>query len=185
MSHPNAIKCFLCEPTARAESSLRRYALNNQCPGPWKYHNASIVIGEVDYEQSEFNGQSTPNFDHTDPRWPKQCECGYQFLDNDEWQHSLERIYYEVGGQGRRFPLRKAPPGAMWYSTWEHYLKGPDGKALFVQTPAGEWGIDQYSSKRERPWTRTGIPPLVSASPSILIGDRYHGWLTNGELIPC
>lgn len=34
-------------------------------------------------------------------------------------------------------------------------------------------------------WTRTGVPPLVTVTPSINVNnDDWHGYLTNGVLTP-
>ena len=38
--------------------------------------------------------------------------------------------------------------------------------------------------RAERPWTRTGVAPKLTAQPSILCQD-YHGWLRDGVLVPC
>jgi hypothetical protein len=34
-------------------------------------------------------------------------------------------------------------------------------------------------------WTRTGEPPLITVTPSLNVNDeQWHGWLTNGVLMP-
>ncbi len=190
------IQCFWCTPLELAEESLRRYRGSGKCPGQYGYHNASVLIGEVPYPASDYNGQGGPNFDRADPRWPEKCDyCDYVFEEKDEWQHNLERIYCEatLDGQlvpgGRRFGLRNAPWGAMWDARW-HWEKGPDGRCIYVQTPCGEWCIDSRCNKSHKPWQRSGTPPRITARPSILIGGstperQYHGWLTEGVLKEC
>ena len=180
----NKIICFFTDPTERAASLLRRYNPNEKCPGKYCYHNAQIQINEVDYPMSEYDGEGGLNFDKKDLRWPNKCAyCDYIFKDSDQWQHNLDRIYQEVNGS-RRFALRDAPVGAMWYARWQFHL-GPDGKSLYVVTPGGEWCIDSPANNSKTPWTRSGIPPKITARPSILIGDRYHGFLTEGVLESC
>ncbi len=91
-------------------------------------------------------------------------------------------------------------PGDMWFQ--EHMLS-PDSvdfyKAhvlspeyvhdwidkrapLFVCLPNGNhWCVDQRESGGTNGWTVTGVPPCITARPSILSVD-YHGWLTDGVL---
>jgi hypothetical protein len=72
----------------------------------------------------------------------------------------------------------------MWDAWWMPSPKGPDGRYLVVRLPGNhEWAIDGPSSQHREPgaWTRTGTPPRITASPSILAGD-YHGWLRDGVL---
>jgi len=80
--------------------------------------------------------------------------------------------------------LDSFPVGAMFYSDWMDY-KGPDGKCLSVRTPGGYWMIDGPSTQHPEgnAWTRTGVPPKVTAMPSIIAGN-YHGWLRDGVLMP-
>jgi hypothetical protein len=85
------------------------------------------------------------------------------------------------------FTLREAPAGAMWDAHWfEDTWSGPDGRSLMVKLPFGhEWLIDGPSSSGGR-WSRTGEPPKITVTPSILVkserGD-YHGWLRDGVLV--
>lgn len=98
--------------------------------------------------------------------------------------------------------------GAMWDAPWYHdgalpeaeikakiatgefavgknflIRRHADERVLVVMTPGGEWVIDQISAQGNF-WTRTGVPPNITAHPSIHIIGRYHGWLRNGELVP-
>lgn len=115
--------------------------------------------------------------------------------------HPLRRV--DTGEVFKSFS--DAPPGAMVDCTWHHdaarpeaevltkvreaggvhkvfgLRKHPDGRVIMVKTPGGDWLIDQISSQGSF-WTRTGEPPNITASPSIICGS-YHGWLRNGELI--
>lgn len=181
------IKCFMLEPTDRARESLRRFVWSddaNKCPLPWGYHNADVVLGEVAYDVERANGDS---HDHADPRWPAACACGYVFKPEDQWQHNHTQLYAR-SDTGALHNLGDAPVGAMWFADW--YLpnyKGPDGHVLVVKTPGGEWIVDSPANNGPG-WTRSGVPPLVTASPSIGMHNadgswRYHGWLRNGELV--
>jgi hypothetical protein len=101
--------------------------------------------------------------------------------------------------QGREFVVDSAdgaggippaPVGAMWDSPrWhdcEAFHKGDDGMVLTVRTPGGDWTIDAPSSKGGY-WSRSGVAPRITASPSILIqtDKTYHGWLRDGWLEEC
>lgn len=122
---------------------------------------------------------------HDDPRWPTHCECGYAFTADDEWQLFYERLYRDPR-DGREYGLRDAPTGAMWDATWladirEYTERSPDGRILHLMLPDGtEWNIDSKAQNGPG-WTRTGEPPRVSASPSIL-SPGYHGFLRDGVL---
>lgn len=86
-------------------------------------------------------------------------------------------------GWGERPGYRPLPAGAMWTD--------PD-LGLTVRTPGGDWHVDRPSSSGGR-WTRSGDPPRITATPSILfsldrptVGQRsYHGFLTDGFLVEC
>jgi hypothetical protein len=140
------------------------------------------------------NGDDHP---HDDPRWPGKCDrCDYIFTAEDEWQKNFDLVYRT--DDGREFTLvspdqmtndkaSMAPSGAMWEAPWMG--TGPDGKSFVVRTPGGDWHIDgDYTHGR---WTRTGVPPNLTVTPSILCGTRsdgswvYHGFLTSGKLLEC
>jgi hypothetical protein len=112
-------------------------------------------------------------------------------------------IYRRVD-TGEEVMMRTMPIGAMWYvreSSQQDYRPGPDGRTLFVNTPAGHWSPDSRASNCGLPednehycWVRHGVPPLVTVDKkgktcqagagSILIG-KYHGFLLNGYLTNC
>jgi len=92
-------------------------------------------------------------------------------------------------------------PGAMFYgedilpqtpNAKFPYKVGPDGKALVVVLPDNHWWwIDSIPGNGGK-WERTGIPPNVTARPSILTHkgeggkeQSYHGFLTDGVLESC
>lgn len=98
--------------------------------------------------------------------------------------------------------LDQLPPGAMWYADW-YKRKGPDGHHLIVKTPGGIWHIDGRANNCTRPndkehycWVRHGVPPDITIDKngntcgcghSIDQGpgySNYHGFLTNGFLVP-
>ena len=177
--------CFLLEPSEVAEVSLRRFTYVNGTPCTTWGHNATVALGQVEYPLSnDLEGDSTILVDRTDPRWPIACEhCGYSFLDTDEWQRNNHRMYRRADGTGGLTVLGQAPVGSMWYASWLKGLQGfrsPDGNILIVRTPGGDWVVDGPSTNGGG-WTRTGIAPNVSVTPSIVIGS-YHGFLTGGVL---
>lgn len=196
------IECFFLEPTDRARVTYRRYRCSgdgeSKCPHGY-YHNVSVTVEEdVPFslepydEDGPINGKGELVSDEQkkDPRWPKQCTCGYVFRDEDEWQINTSRYFQRTTGDKARFTLSDAPHGSMWYADWmPSKAKGPDGHCLIVRTPGGDWTVDYLSDKRQ-PWTRSGTPPNITASPSIAMGTRgsgkyYHGFLRGGFLEAC
>lgn len=182
------IKCFWLEPTDRAEVSIRRYygwdKVKNECSGHYGYHNADVALGEVPDTNRAI---SVTEEMKKEPQWPKKCDyCDYLFTDDDQWQWN-EHTLYKRSDNGEKTILRKAPVGAMydafWYKGHQGFKVRPDGIILCVMTPGGDWVVDGPSNNGNG-WERTGVPPLVTASPSILM-TRYHGWLRNGELEEC
>lgn len=191
------IECFFLKPEPLARETLRRYRGRKEgeerCPGPFGYHDACAVIGEsVEYTETDFNGRGTLAFARNDPRWPSHCACGYEFdSESDSWQHNLDRLY-TGHPSGALYTLSYspayggAPPGAMWDADWlgrNEYMRSrsPDGIILVVRTPDGDWEVDGKASNGPG-WTRTGVPPKVTATPSILF-PKYHGWLRDGFLV--
>lgn len=126
--------------------------------------------------------------DKNDPRWPTACDrCHEQFRPDDYWQIFCDWIF-KISDTGQEMPFRDLPPGAMFNCHWSPQT-GPDGIACTVRLPDGtNWNIDgsAHGGGKSTPnaWTRTGTPPNISASPSILTSG-YHGWLQNGVLTEC
>lgn len=171
------------------------------------YHNAFVPFDRV----VDNNPGGTISLDSiagkpekTDQRWPRLCECGYQFTEKDEYQLFAERLYYRQDNK-ELFTLRDSPPGAMWYGDWmltegSNRFRGPDGHCLMVRLPNGnEWHIDSQASNCTMPgddehkcWVRHGDPPNITVDKnghtcaagggSIQSGD-YHGFLRNGEFV--
>jgi hypothetical protein len=177
--------CYYLEQIPKVRRYLRRYrsSATSTCPTRYGYCNAQTLLDEQDYPV----GITLECYDDTisrdDPRWPKFCPgCGKGFADTDEWQVNVDALYRR-SDTGAIVALGEAEAGAMWDAYWWRY-KGPDGKCLVVKLPNGhDWIIDGPSQQHKEPgaWTRTGTPPLITASPSIL-ADDYHGWLRNGIL---
>lgn len=174
---------FLIERTARARESLRRYAAGD-CPATGHaLHDASVVLGEIDYPDDGYNGRGADDLPHDDPRWPIACACGRPFTDADTWQHNINRLYSGGDWVG---VLREAPTGAMWDAEWLHgWHAGADGKSLVLKLPdRRDWMMDGPASNGtpDQPgWVRTGTLPTITARPSIG-SDGYHGFLTDGVL---
>lgn len=187
------IECFFLEPTGRSRRYLRRWR-SGECPGGLgdadgfhmmarpTYCNEYVAIDDVDGDDHT-SGDLHP---HEDPRWPPGCRrCGRPFLPDDHWMLFHDRLYRR-GDTGEVIAELDAPPGAMWYSDWRDG-RGPDGHALTVRTPVGDWCPDGPSSDGGT-WTRTGSIPHVTVRPSILIKNgrgEYHAFLTSGVLEEC
>lgn len=148
-------------------------------------HDASLPFGEQAARISAegylegFEDLAPPR---DDPRWPTSCEqCGAALEPETHWQVFHELIYRRTDN-GSEHTLRDAPPGAMYIATWFH-----EKNHLHVCLPPNGaldyWDVDGPSSNGNG-WTRSGEPPNVTASPSILT-PRYHGFLRAGWLEEC
>lgn len=183
------IQCFMIAPNGRAKLSLRRFTFSASgvCPASEYHlgHDVSVPFGYGDVLQNddgtyELLDQENlkPNTD--DPRWPTVCSCGYEFKYTDTWQLLWHAVY--VDSAGTEYQIGNLPPGAMFIADWlPDTWRGDDGLCLCLQTPGGQWVIDQPDKHGGR-WTRTGTPPNVTATPSIIAND-YHGWLRDGVLV--
>lgn len=194
-------KCFFLTPTHRAILELRRYS-STKCPTPHGYHNATTNLGEV---STDYSGEAPPR---EYPKWPRACECGYVFLDTDQWQQNKHTLYERSDG-GAPTTLGEAPPGAMWYADWllirdpapglENYNRGPDGHCLMVRCPDGhDWCVDGQCNNCTMPtdyvhkcWVRHGTPPDITvdkngntcaAGAGSIQTRSWHGFLRNGVL---
>jgi hypothetical protein len=188
------IQCFWTEDTGKVAQSLRRFSKydpNNADGCPHGYHNALTPIGEAPACKSERGYITSPGVGEYagDPRWPTHCACGYEFKPDDQWQVFVEQIY-RATADGREWPMRELPPGAMYDSTWyreDTKSGGPDGINLCICLPPGGgldyWFVDGAASNGPG-WHRTGIVPNITATPSILT-PRFHGWLRDGKLVSC
>lgn len=187
------IECFMVERTELARESLRRFVFSTKakCSGPYRYHNAEVVIAEAAPFDSEYDGAHLqPSYElRGDTRWPKSCTCGYEFTDADEWQHHFERLWRTP--DGGLFTKRELPPGSMYWLDARFLAVSyevPGGQCLCVKLPDGvDWWIDGEANNAPRGqpgWQRSGTPPKVTANPSILT-SRYHGWLRDGFLEEC
>lgn len=178
------VACFIVEDTGREQRYLRRHA-QGPCPGSGHYHNAQVpYIFDVPVTLTPEGFHEVPpdQPDRSDPRWPVQCaQCAYMFVPTDTYQVFCQTWY--ARDTGERFLIRELPAGAMYDAWWMPY-KGPDGKSWTLILPDGiEWMIDGPSKGGGR-WTRTGVAPKLTVRPSILT-STYHGWLTDGQLVPC
>ncbi len=193
------VKCFLLQVTDQVDRRLRRYAnAEPPCPTHGSYHNADVAFDVVP--------ESTPDYQkhlpHDDPRWPKQCDCGYVFKDDDNWQMFCEHQWKRVD-TGELMTLRAAPPGAMWDADWLHSTPdwcGFDGKCMIAKLPNGhEWMMDGPANNCTKPgdathrcWIRHGEPPNLTvdkdgptcnAGAGSIMSGGWHGFLRNGEFV--
>lgn len=186
------VRCFWLEVSDQIEMSLRRFAWSREglfcAKSGTGGHDASVDIGrDAVSAVTDVHGDNWP---HADPRWPKQCACGYEFADTDEWQFN-PNVLYRRGDTGELVVLGSAPAGAMWNAYWlrdvKRFKARPDGMILMVRTPGGDWCVDGPSSNGNG-WERTGSPigaaPDVDVNPSIIAG-KYHGFLRHGWLEEC
>lgn len=209
----NPIKVFFIEPTGTVDRRLRRYSssassIRPKCPkSGHDYCNAEVFLDIVPAE-GQAKGDSWP---HADPRWPKACECGYEFVPADNWQLFTEPLYRRLDSK-EEFRLRDAPAGAMWYADWNIKFwpeqVGPDGHVLMVNCPNGDketrtWNVDSQASnctrkddKKHRCWCRHGDPQTgiitvdkngdtCAAGAGSIALPNWHGVLRDGYLVTC
>lgn len=185
----------MVEPADVMKVYLRRYHgsdESNPCPGKYGYHNAKSFLCEhpqsIDYEEGVWVHSGVDEPPRDDPRWPVVCDyCNYRFVGDDVWQ-VFDSYQYVRSDTGEVWSTHDLLPGAMFDSFWHRYFGGikenPDGLVLAVALPPGGgqdvWCIDGPASSGGY-WTRQGVPPNITVTPSILTG-RYHGFLTNGVL---
>lgn len=194
-------RCFMIEPSPYSRRTLRRFtwsndALNGPCPVMKSGHNAVLVVEPVvaapPYEDGLL-GHLVTDLYQGDPRWPRHCACGYEFVGTDQWQGMEERLYWGAP-DGRLYAPgdQDLPVGTCWEGNWLQGTAwvGPDQKSFFVQLPSGrEFMMDGPASNNPAPkgWTRVGTPPFFTIRPSILQhGDRgYHGFIDDGVISEC
>ena len=220
MSYP-ATRTFWLEPTDTVLVGLRRYHRNTgdgwTCAAG--YHDALVFTGRepARYLDHTDTGRRTlaGRRAHTppeDPRWPKACRCGYEFVHDDAWQDWQDPIWRRTD-TGAEVTLRQhddrtegqlpsAPPGGSWDAWWMPAgWRGPDGIALMVRLPNGhDWHVDGRASNCTRPedrvhkcWVRTGDPrtgtvtagkdgDTCAAGAGSILAGDYHGFLRDGVL---
>jgi len=190
-------KCFFLDTTEDHYRYLRRYASSDGKGG--HYHNAKNLIETVRGKTLCADPSNHPEYHKylEDPKWPKACECGYEFKDDDKWQIFHSKVF-KRRDDGSLLTLEDAPAGAMYYNDWKYHREGPDGHTLYVKTPGGWWNVDSRASNCTLPddkehycWVREGAVPNVNVTKngntcsagagSIMVGD-YHGFLRDGSL---
>ncbi len=197
------IRCFLLEDVGKLRRYLRRY--HDNCTAPWTPFGGMTFLDEVPHQpRTMISLSDKPDglVPRDDPRWPKTCECGRDFVDTDHWQIFTDSVYRR-SDTGEEHSLRTAPPGAMWDAWWySDYLKGADGRCLVVVCPdRREWLIDGRAKNCTMPndnehkcWVRHGEPPNITvdkngktcaAGAGSIMTGTWHGFLRNGYLVVC
>lgn len=207
------VQCFMLEPTGDRRIYLRRFGKGAgghfctkwKAPSDWhskRVHLRDEPITFVDGDPERWT--EVPMLDHSDPRWPTHCKCGFAFTPEDDCQMDQERLY-KRSDTGEVLIEDSAPPGAMWYADWYAHKEsgrniGPDGRCLVVRLPDGvDWIIDSRASNCDRRdvrhncWKRTGTPPNVNVTKGgpctkgagSILTEKYHGHLRNGWLVQC
>lgn len=156
------------------------------------------------------DGHGADDIPHDHPCWPIACDCGYAFQPGDNWQHNSHRLWRrasdpseqphslflfnhnqvlrgELWTRPHACGATTAPPGSLrdclWYKSIKQW-QGDDGRSAEVVLPDGcLWLIDGPSNNGDG-WDRSGSWPRITARPSIFT-PGYHGFLTDGVLVPC
>lgn len=203
---------FWLDPTDQVQLGLRRYTLDStsfDCAGG--YHSALVLTDIVPGVFEERHGRryltmpGDPYIDIHDPLWPTTCDsCEYTFSGVDCWQPWQQRLFRRTD-TGELLTLRDAPEGAMWDAWWlPNDYRGPDGIALTVQCHGKHaWHVDSRASNCGRPddkahkcWIRHGDPrechvtvdkdgDTCSAGAGSILVPGWHGFLRDGQLVPC
>lgn len=189
------IECFMVHPTGSGLVGLRRYSYK-ECPSPKGYHDAVVITTDnaMVIRDKEGNIEAVPAMMYDGhQRWPRTCSyCPYVFdqhpsrIDGrtddpgyDQWQVTIGEVW--ESHSGRQWLFEDLPPGSMYDAFWTG-LRGPDKLALAVVLPGGNtWFIDGPAVDGARPWSRTGVAPVVSVIPSVQV-DGWVGYLTDGHL---
>jgi hypothetical protein len=207
-------KVFLLEPTERQRQSLRRYTrsrwdnennrsvYDNPCPVSGASHDAETAIEDGDVTRTEEGYVYSGAWPHEDPRWPAHCQCGYAFVEDDQWQLFVSEIYRR-SDTGEEMTLRESPPGAMWWCPWMgdrwhpqlgqlFTIKLPDGTGWMPDMQANNCTMpDDADQERHHCWVVKGVPPNLTVSkdgPTCAAGagsiqsTNYHGFLQDGYL---
>lgn len=175
-------KLFMTERTKWSRRSLRRYASGSKC-NVRSYHDASVVIDpQIEVAPGEQGGFMEGEY-KDDPRWPKACDCGHAFQEDDNRQVNVSPLY-SGSPDGQLYILREMPPGGVWDSPWFDIAKyrGPDGKTWCVMMPGGQEWIVYGPSSDGNKWQVTGTLPNITAHPSIGIPGYYHGFIRDGVI---
>lgn len=156
------IQCFMMHKTGFTYRYLRRYVGSDvdACPNSAiGYHNAFVYIDKGLLGEPRNSVQH--ELDKTDPRWPKNCSCGYEFKPEDEWQIFIKNEYSRADNKDVLYTLDDAPAGAMWNADWLNDMPeytGPDGLSLTVRLPNGfDWLIDHVASNCDSPCKHCGV----------------------------
>src|SRR4051812_13338991 len=105
-------KCFVLTPTGIAARWLRRHtSKGGKCPRPHGYHSGMVRI-ENDVIRNKSDGGIFVRPDvwpHDDPRWPKACECGRPFTEDDDHQLFFQQLYEDPWGRMLHTHLSELP----------------------------------------------------------------------------
>jgi hypothetical protein len=191
-----AWKVFWMEPVDRVRVELRRFTFGSskvcRARSEWG-HDASLVIIDdaplsawLEERDQNDRGRRTyrlisPDLvSPDDPRWPQACEaCGEPFQADDEWQVNARQLH-SGSPDGRLYTLHDCSIGAMWDAWWmSDSHRGPDGIALCVKTPGGDWLVDGQASN----CTRTQeVPAGDPEHPTAYRFVRSHYcWIRHGD----
>jgi hypothetical protein len=182
----------MLEPTLRYQRFTRRASGweegTTKCTnGSW--HDAVTLLDVVTLDSHDsaitYTDGAIPGALRMSLPFPAACRCGYAFTEADMFQYGHKVVMRDAcsGQEYTRFAL---PIGAMWHAPWmsrfpEHnHANDPKGP-LIVRLPGNyDWNTDG-PDKKGGYWTREGMPPKVTVTPSIAV-PGYHGYLTNGVL---
>ncbi|HEY2662179.1 MAG TPA: hypothetical protein VGI79_20845 [Caulobacteraceae bacterium] len=201
-------KVFFAEETPFVEVFLRRFRFSADAAGGCRCDETNATpLCRVEWPVRSYLDGDVSGTDRGHSLWPKACnDCGRPFVDSDEWQANMCRVYRRAD-TGEKLPVVRhvgdLPVGAVVDAWWDG-RKGADGRSLVVVTPQGDWNLDHRASNCTRPddkvhrcWVRHGRPEdgtlhvdkagdtCAAGAGSIIMHGGWHGFLHHGELYRC
>lgn len=184
--------CFL----VRLQPRRYRVRLRRYCPasggatacraGGLSYHNAEVPLG-IEERDTQPTVVSKGPFDHDeaeadDRPWPTHCDaCGAELKPSE----TTSQVWYDPlyrADDGREWPIRELPPGAMFHADWREEIDHmQDGACPAVILPDGETWFIGSEPMNGGQWTWSGTMPRLTVGPSIRT-PGYHGFLRDGVL---
>lgn len=187
------VKIFPILDTGFESASLRRYASGSTCSevDGNGYHNAHTALGRRPAQKHvrSFAGREEA-YAHSD-KWPTHCACGYEFVDEDDYQEFTQSLYADISG--KEWSLRDAPPGAYWFAPWIFNSKAyqdpnhPKHEEEKLRRQRGLEGKSHLAIRYYEEWAAIRDPVVVSCPNGDewlidSIANNGPGWTVTGQL---
>lgn len=162
------------------------------------------VVEESGEWKGDWHWSHIQNVPPGDPRFGDSCSnCGFKFAYGDDYGYSPKPndrsygqsqtwvdILYAGAPDGKLYTWDGAPSGAMRDAEWlkrfhcapenNEYI-GPDGLALQVKTPAGEWMVDSQASNCTRDQRVAVDTPEGREGKLTQFRRTHYCWVRHGD----